>query len=176
MVVELTENERRWALRFSHLWCHWRARDESSPLGGEFYLPAFLEAVVRPGPALAWEETPESERALFSEWRVIDQAPGSGTGALSAVRLQSDVDPLEIWHYERRFGPLRMDVDYLGYLDALLVTKGTYGWQYLFVDTSMRSIEHIHHVRSLTARLDLFPRIFPDHDYAPLRARLTERC
>ena len=31
-----------------------------------------------------------------------------------------------------------MDVDYCEYLDALLLTKGTFGWQYLFTEASLR--------------------------------------
>lgn len=30
-------------------------------------------------------------------------------------------------------GPLRMDLDYRGYLEALRLTEGTFSWQFLYV-------------------------------------------
>lgn len=68
-----------------------------------------------------------------------------------------------------------MDVDYCGYLAALLVTKGTYGWQYLFADVSLADDIHHHTVENARRMLEVFPRLFPGYDYAPLAARLEAR-
>lgn len=68
-----------------------------------------------------------------------------------------------------------MDLDYLGYLEALAVTKGAYGWQYLFTDLSLLNDDLHHVVESVKAMLRRFPDLFPQHDYTQLRERLEER-
>lgn len=67
-----------------------------------------------------------------------------------------------------------MEVTYREYLDALLVTKGTYGWQYLYTDVSLgRGFGGVR--RYLQGMIELFPEIFPNHDYSPLVERLEAR-
>ena len=68
-----------------------------------------------------------------------------------------------------------MDIDYCAYLAALRVTKGTFGWQYLFTEVSLAEEDYKNTARRLTDMLDVFPRLFPAHDYSELRARLEER-
>ncbi len=68
-----------------------------------------------------------------------------------------------------------MDITYCQYLDALLLTKGTYGWQYLYTDISLRRGDFDETVRYLRGMLEVFPEIFPQHDYRELRERLEAR-
>ncbi|WP_091099661.1 hypothetical protein [Micromonospora citrea] len=83
-------------------------------------------------------------------------------------------DP-EIWFHDLRDGALRMDLDYPGYLEALLVTKGVIGWQYLYCAPEDCGMGFFPLVDGLAEMLDVFPRLFPHHDYADLAARLRER-
>lgn len=173
--VIFSETLRRCALRFAHLACHWRHDDPNIFLGGEFWVPAFFDGLFEPHPAIAWQGSSEDEKQLYREFRTIDDTPNSGSGTLAAVRLQAGKDPLEIWYYDPQVGPTMMDVDYCGYLAALLVTKGTYGWQYLFADVSLADDIHHHTVENARRMLEVFPRLFPGYDYAPLAARLEAR-
>ncbi|MFI9047085.1 hypothetical protein [Streptomyces sp. NPDC053427] len=63
-----------------------------------------------------------------------------------------------------------MDVDLCGYLDALCVTKGAYGWQYLFTDVSLAEDDHEVTAEFLTEMLAVLPDVFPAHDYEPQNA------
>ncbi|MCP2322202.1 hypothetical protein HDA40_000709 [Hamadaea flava] len=57
-------------------------------------------------------------------------------------------------------------------MDALLATKGARGWGLLFADIDLthRSLQTT--VTDLRSMLDVFPSLFPDHDFTPFRERL----
>lgn len=57
----------------------------------------------------------------------------------------------------------------------MLVTKGTAGWQYLFADVDFKSPWMQEVGSELKTMLATFPALFPQYDYAPLRARLEAR-
>ncbi|WP_405612372.1 hypothetical protein [Streptomyces sp. NBC_01508] len=141
------------APRFRKIASHWRDFAAHGELTGEFGVPNFCRTIFEPALPLTWEGSPEEERQLFAEFREIDSHPVSGTGLFSVVRLQQVTNPLEIWLWDARVGALQLDVDYLGYLEALSLTKGTHGWQYLFTDVSMENPDPYHDTRTWSAAL-----------------------
>jgi hypothetical protein len=173
------------ALRFTDLGARWETtgRAGSPRIRGEFNL-LHLEDVLgqSEGPAAITGATDFQTRFL-SELRVIDHTPRSGAGMLTYIRLQPGKSPLEIWYSdiadigEDPYPPgfVRMDITYCQYLDALVVTKGTYGWQYLYTDVSLRRGGFRETVTYLRGMLQTFPELFPRYEYAPLRARLEAR-
>ncbi|MEU7469969.1 hypothetical protein AB0A94_15765 [Streptomyces sp. NPDC044984] len=163
------------APRFRRIAAHWRGREAVQDLTGEFRIPQFYRAIFEPAPPLAWEGSPPDELELLAQFRQVDGHPRSGTGQFALVRLEPNTTPLEIWVWDARLGAQRMDLDYLGYLEALAVTKGTYGWQYLFTDLSFLNDDLYHVAESMKAMLRRFPDLFPQHDYTQLRERLEER-
>jgi hypothetical protein len=125
------------------------------------------------------EELTPVERQRWSELRPFDGHPQGGTGEWVALRVGPGAP--ELWYYHpetalKNFAGFRMDIDHDQYLRALAITKGTYGWQKLFCDTDALDEDDMDEVRAgLEEMLELFPSLFPDHDYEPLRARLAER-
>ncbi|MEU0566212.1 hypothetical protein ABZ297_12560 [Nonomuraea sp. NPDC005983] len=156
---------------FSRLSSDWRGTGEVEELSGEFRIPQLYRAITNPPPPLVWKGMPDDERELAHESREIDGTPRSGTGVIVTVRLST---PPEIWLWYRG-QPMQMDVDYLGYLEALALTKGTHGWQYLFTDLSFSDPDLYYLPEAMNAMLHHFPRLFPQYDYTPLRERLEER-
>jgi hypothetical protein len=173
----------RCALRFTELASYWRTAAPPHELGGEFSVQDYIDAILsNEPPQLGWSGSSESELQFFSELRVIDGTPQSGVGTFSALRIQPNVDPLEMWFYDPELGPpesdvsyLRMDITYCEYLETLSVTKGVYNWQYLFTDIPLRGPWFERRLAELRPMLRIFPNIFPDYDYRPLAARLEER-
>lgn len=170
------------SLRFTELACYWRMSEDSSPsLSGEFRIILFYDAILMRSPNVGWEGSSDAERRLYSEFRIIDDNNArSGTGMFAAVRIQSGVNPLEIWYYTGSQGgnpwqAVKMELDYCGYLDYLLLTKGTFGWQYLFTETPLTGSDFRHIATRLKKMVDIFPRIFPQHDYTSLAQRLQDR-
>ncbi len=161
--------------RFRNVSSHWRATKSAETLTGEFRVPQFYRAIFEPALPLVHDGSSGEERELLAQLRRIDGQPRSGTGLMSAVRLRPKANPLEIWVWDARIGPMRMDLDYLGYLEALSVTKGVYGWQYLYTDAYLGADDFHHFAASVEAMMRLFPELFPHHDYTPLRIRLEER-
>lgn len=161
----------------------WHTVDTPHRLNGEFCIKEFFDGLLDPPPDLGWDGSSPEEVQFFSELRVIDDTPRAANGLLAAVRIQPHVNPLEIWYYDKDLDRtpgfdtdyLRMDVDYCEYLDALLLTKGTFGWQYLFTEASLRDDRFRNIVADLTYMLELFPQLFPDYDYTTLARRLEER-
>ncbi|WNE94943.1 hypothetical protein PS467_06065 [Streptomyces luomodiensis] len=154
---------------------------ELPEISGEFFLRPFHDILSQPdGPARGADT--EFQRQFLSELRVMDQTPRSGAGMLTYIRLKPGLGPLEVWYSDVADigaspyppGFIKMDITYREYLDAILLTKGTYGWQYLYTDISLaRGFGEIRGY--LEGMLELFPEIFPDHDYSPLVERLEAR-
>lgn len=161
--------------RYKEIAASWRPLDEDSELIGEFSLSHVMRAVTQNRMDDVWDGDDEEERALYGELRVFDDTPRTGTGRMAALRVTPGTSDPEVWFHDLRAGALRMDLDYPAYLDTLLVTKGVIGWQYLFCAPEDCGMGFFPLADGLKEMLDVFPRLFPDHDYTDLRARLEER-
>jgi len=173
----------RHALRFSAVSSCWWSIGEDSPVGGEFRVIHLYDVLLRDPPPVALSGASESEYKLFRDLRMIDHTPYAGAGMMVYLRIRPGSGEFELWYmdvdligsvqYPR--GYARMDLSYCDYLDALLITKGTFGWQYLYTDVSLRDEIFRAKVDRLRGMLDIFPKIFPEYDYSPLVERLAER-
>lgn len=180
--VVLSDRLKRCSLRFSDISAEWSFVGDERSLDGEFRVPHLYLALIE-DPPLCNDLAGDSERALLSELRMIDSAPRRATGEAAFVRVQPHKETLEVWYQDRYLfdaeentqGFLRMEVDYCGYLEALRMAMGVLGWQMLFVDASLRAHGFREHVENLRNMLDVFPDVFPEYDYTPLRARLEAR-
>ncbi|MFJ9866778.1 hypothetical protein [Streptomyces sp. NPDC101165] len=171
------------ALRFMDLGAQWSTTGGLPEILGEYRILHFYDVFDQLEGPEPLDDATEFQRQFLAELRHFDMTPRSGAGMMSFIRMQPNVSPLEIWFHDVADiggepyppGYLRMDITYCQYLDALLLTKGTYGWQYLYTDVRL-SDAGFHLARTyLTRMLEVFPELFPEHDYAPLRARLEER-
>ncbi|WP_435281588.1 hypothetical protein [Streptomyces koelreuteriae] len=165
-------------LRFDGISSHWTLAKGGSTLHGEFSLRHLPAALFATGETLIHDDLPADVRALYEEFRVFDEQPRTGAGTLAALRVPSvvtgSISP-EVWYYDSSDGALLLDIDYAQYLDALLVTKGTFGWQYLYADVDLGESGLGSVADDLRTMLDVFPDVFPGHDYSDLRARLEAR-
>ncbi|MFI6698218.1 hypothetical protein ACIBJC_04455 [Streptomyces sp. NPDC050509] len=161
--------------RHDNIAAHWRSRRADSRLVGEFSLTHIMRAIVENYMDDIWEGEDDWERKLYSELRFFDDTPRSGSGRMALLRATPGVTDPEVWFFDTRQGAMRMELDYPGYLDTLLVTKGAIGWQYLYVDPAFSGLGFASCSARLKEMLDVFPRLFPDHDYTDLRTRLQER-
>ncbi|MEV0049054.1 hypothetical protein AB0H34_00990 [Saccharopolyspora shandongensis] len=166
-------------LRFSSLAACWWIPDPEYPdesvIAGEFDLNHIYSVVQgEPLTQRLYDPSPE-EFQLFTELRSFDGTGQSGVGHLSMLRFQPGVVNPEVWFDTTAQGHHRLDLDYPGYLEALRITKGTFGWQFLFADVSLSDDEFEVTRQFMEIMLDVFPRLFPEHDYEPLRALLAER-
>lgn len=172
--------------RISEIANRWRTDSPSDTpeLHGEFRITDLFTAVLKSPPELAWPGSSDEERELFAQWRVIDDTPVAATGQLAAIRIQPHIQPLEIWYYDMDLNRaegwdrqyVRLDLTYVEYVRQLALTKGTFGWQYLFTDEVSLGGPDFDDVRDqLTTMLDVFPDLFPAWDYSPLAQRLEAR-
>ncbi|MEU4496758.1 hypothetical protein AB0F96_25785 [Streptomyces sp. NPDC023998] len=166
---------RQYFFRFNDAKAHWRSPRAGSELVGEFHLTHLYRSVFENHMDYTWEGNNDSERELYRDLRIFDDTPSTGTGRMAALRATPGSTDPEIWYFDMRRGATRMDLGYGPYLDNLLVTKGTIGWQYLFCqvdlgDSSVRALAD-----GLKEMLDVLPRLFPHYDYSQLRTRLEER-
>ncbi|WP_328938937.1 hypothetical protein OG288_33495 [Streptomyces tauricus] len=172
--ISLDNSLQQCSVRFDWFSSHWRIERPGIQLTGEFTIRHLLTSMNVKAPDIEWGET-SSERQLYSELRVIDHHPGSGTGTFAALRIKPDMPLPEVWFHDFRVGMFKMDIDYCEYLEALAVTKGTFGWQYLYCDVSLGGSEFRQVAHDLEDMLVVFSELFPEYDYAPLRERLEER-
>jgi hypothetical protein len=141
---------------------------------GEMAL-TYLYNVASRDPSVVTPHTPEAERELLHSLRVIDDQPTGGNGTFAAIRREGSTLQSDVWFFDIKRGTHRLDVDYCGYLYALLDTKGCSGWQYLFADIDLSAAENRGLLARLRRMLKLLPELFPDRDYAPLAERLADR-
>lgn len=176
--MELAPHFRDSFVRFNRLWSRWRFETDRVRLNGEFRIGNLPVALATPPPPFSVNGTPPEMRRLHAELRVIDDRPDSGTGHQAAIRIQAGASDPELWYFHLGLGTIRMDIDYREYLDALVLTKGTAGWQFLYCDLT-KDLRESYDVRTanrnLTTMLDVFPELFPGHDYSGLRDRLAAR-
>ncbi|MEU7486800.1 hypothetical protein [Streptomyces sp. NPDC042319] len=172
--VTLDPALQRCFIRFNKLSCHWRFEQDAVKLTGEFNIRHLVSSLGARPPEQDWGET-EFDRQLYSELRVIEDYPGGGSGTFAALRLQPANPNPEVWYHDFRQGAFRLDIDYCGYLTALALTKGISGWQYLFADVSLADEKFAIYANKMSHMLDVFPDLFPEHDYQPLRDRLEAR-
>ncbi|MFD9219024.1 hypothetical protein ACFWDI_03070 [Streptomyces sp. NPDC060064] len=172
--------------RITEIGNRWRTNSVSGlpEFHGEFRVTDLFTAVLKHPPELSWSGSSDEERRFFAELRVIDDTPVAATGQLAAIRIQPHVDPLEIWYYDMDLNRaegwdrqyVRLDLTYTEYIQQLALTKGTFGWQYLFTDEVSLGEPDFKAVRTqLTTMLDVFPVLFPAWDYTELAQRLEAR-
>ncbi|MFI8420278.1 hypothetical protein [Streptomyces sp. NPDC085479] len=161
-------------IRYSEFGIHWAEVGDSVGAGGEFVLRELAGAIMS-GPPDSENVRDDAQRDLFRQLRVIDYQPEGGVAAFSAVRLNGRfIDP-RVWVYRFPYGAFELDLDYRGYLEALLLTKGFYGWQFLYSDVQLTGAKYEPIVRLIRTGLDFLAAVFPDSRYEELEVRLSER-
>lgn len=181
--VALGESLRECNLRFTKLSCRWRTREGVPELGGEFRLGDLYDAILNPAPQFSEETASPADLEVYQQLRVVDFPQYAAVGTFAAIRVQEHVDPLEMWYYDMRLSTapgigsdlIKMELTYAEYLDAVVLTKGVFGWHYLFCDISLRGPIFQERADRLKRMIDLFPTLFPDHNYSSLATRLEAR-
>ncbi|NYV76288.1 hypothetical protein [Streptomyces sp. UH6] len=173
--LPLSERVRGHFFRPGLIEAHWRSGRPGSRMAGEFSLTHILRAVVENHMDAIWEGEDDWERDLYGQLRFFDDTPGSGTGRMALLRAAPGAADPEVWFFDTRQGAMPMELDYPGYLDAVLVTKGVMGWQYLYCEPAYSGLGFASVSAGLEEMAQTFPVLFPHHDYTDLRTRLEER-
>ncbi|WP_436772458.1 hypothetical protein [Yinghuangia sp. YIM S09857] len=91
-----------------------------------------------------------------------------GAGGFATVGGESGQP--EIWYSVNTDGTLvRLNLTYPEYLETLLLTRGLFGWQYLYADPHDPGLGYRR--TDLRLGLALLEQAFPDDDFSDLRAR-----
>jgi hypothetical protein len=165
----LTERVKEAWIPHQFLTLHWHAADPEVELVGDFSVMS-MSASARVGvPVLdfAWSE---DDYPFLSELTALDDVGYGDKGQMAAMRYRPNETDTEIWYLDTGHSWVRLDLDYRDYLDNLVLTKSIIGWQYLFADVTPDIYEFSRHIDDLTTMLDVFQKLFPHHDYEPLRA------
>ncbi|MGW3408338.1 hypothetical protein [Streptomyces sp. NPDC000888] len=143
---------------------------------GELCLTNILTCLTRRHPPLEDVTLDPAERSILASLRVMDEEPFAGTGRATGLRITDRSQEPEVWFYDMTRSRLdRLDLDYGTYLETALVTKGAFGWQYLFTDADLSQPQHYEVSRNLGEFLALFPELFPHYSYTDLQSRLEAR-
>ncbi|MFE9461957.1 hypothetical protein [Streptomyces californicus] len=161
--------------RYNGLGLQWSGSGVNERLGGEFRLVHLLDAIIGGAPAwLHQEGWPEEQRKLHSAFRVFDSQLYGGVGTLAALRLQDGVENPEVWYFNTTHGSVKLDIDYEGYMNRLLMTRGIYYWQYLFSDVPLEHYNFQAIASELRASINFLKENFPADDHSELTARLED--
>lgn len=161
-------------VRYWELGIHWYAAGASVGAGGEFVLHELVDALMS-GPPDADGLRDDGVHELFEQLRVIDYQPEGGRFFFAAVRLTGDTIAPRMWMYHFPYGAFELELDYHGYLEALLLTRGLYHWQFLYTDIRLSGPTYAPIVNQIRTGLDFLKAVQPDPRYAELENRLAER-
>ncbi|MFD5709154.1 hypothetical protein ACFWHW_01970 [Streptomyces pharetrae] len=181
--VRLDEQTVNEALALTTVSAYWESSEPLPKIFGEFYLPSPVEILgMGQDPAADLLEDP-FHREFVSQLRPIDIAQLLTPRYMSSIRMIPQNGPLEVWFHDLTVmenppypvAYAKLDLTLVEYEEALLLTKGAHGWQYLFADISLAEPGMSHVAERLGTALEVLPAIFPDDDFAPLRVRLEAR-
>jgi len=162
--------------RHSDFHVYWRSDRPGPSIGGELRL-THIGVAIMSAPA-AWPADVarnDKERELFRQLKFFDMQPTGGLGTCAAFRVPGDGGEPEVWYFDpRQLGFLRLDIGYGGYLDKVLLTRGLYYWQYLFVDPGDTREPLSETLSDLGTDLAFLENTFPDDDFSELRDRLRQ--
>lgn len=143
--------------------------------GGEFALRSLDEALFNPNHPQFWENNlPAHEIAFLKGFRIIDEMNGTGHKKLAALVLREGISPPafpDIYFWDRGKG-YKMAIDYVGYLDALLVVCAITDWQYLFCEVDFNDHVHSPFRDDLRRSLRCLQLVFPERDFGIFLQRL----
>ena len=159
----------------SRLAIGWRGVGEYAELGGACDInpiPVCLEMEV---PVDSFANN-DADSRLLNEMYVFDEITQYGETWMTALRFVPASKSLEVWYLDRDLPLSRMSIDYCEYLDYVLLTKGVDRWQLLFTSLDLSDpVMRRPLLRDVEIMIRLFPTLFPEQDYEPLRIRLEER-
>ncbi|MFJ1749603.1 hypothetical protein ACIOJD_25635 [Streptomyces sp. NPDC088116] len=170
-------------LRFSQLNIHWQTRDPLPKFSGEYSIPPAGEILLQLPDPISADLKDHFQRDFLGQLRRIDSAYRSSLGFISCLRMTPLTSPIEVWfaamenigQSQYPSGYVRLDLDYHGYMEALLLTKGFHGWQFLFADLAFGSGEGTYIVEGVRRALETLPSLFPHEDFTELQRRLEAR-
>ncbi|MEV6130665.1 hypothetical protein AB0M05_28190 [Streptomyces violaceusniger] len=181
--LRLTPEMLETSLRFSEIAAHWESVSPLPELSGEYRVPAPLD-ILSQGPSLMADMlSDEFQQDFAAELRYIDNAYNSGRGFMTYLHMAPGSPSLDVWFQDlvsKQFPPyppgfFKLDLTYNTYVEALVLSKGLHGWQYLFADISFTKRPFKKYGESLRNGFDVFAQLFPDLDYSPLIERLEAR-
>jgi len=169
-------------LRFA-IGASWGFSSSDEELAGEYSIPSPLETMMQPASPFAKSLKDPFQRTFVAQLRAMDSDAFAGSGFTTYVRMDPTAPKQEIWFNELvaiggppyPHGFIRLNLSYKEYLEALVLTKGLCGWQYLFADISFGDPTIQHRKERLSRGLQVFPDLFPDQDFTELQRRLEER-
>ncbi len=112
---------------------NWMVQREEIKITGEFSIVDMLGVLSMKMNIQLWNsDMIEKEIQFYKSLQIIDDHPFSGDGQYSAFRMEEGVLPSEIWFVDRD-AKFELNLDYAGYLEAILETRAMHGWQYFYL-------------------------------------------
>jgi len=171
------------ALRLTEVSAHWEYKSSPDRIQGEFRIPSPVEILsMGPSPAAEAMEDP-FQQEFVAQLRPFDIARRLVPLFRANVRMTQQDGPLEIWFEDQKtigsppfpYGYIKLDLTFVEYQKALLLSKGLHGWQYLFTDAPLGTADFNVVRERLEHGLQVLPGLFPEDDFTPLRERLEAR-
>jgi len=166
--------QRCW-LPFAEYAVHWESASAKDEVVGGEIMVSYLYDVASNETDLITADTPAAQQAVLRGLRVIDDQPQGGNGTLAGIRLIDGTLAPDTWFFDARRGLFALELNYCEYLDAMITTKGGYGWQYLFTEIDLTHRDNQNLQTELRRLLDFLSEAFPEDDYRELRERFAKR-
>ncbi|WP_326677320.1 hypothetical protein [Streptomyces sp. NBC_01237] len=162
---------------------HWTSTPPLPSFSGEYRIPAPMEILGQDASRLASMLSDDFHKKFVTQLRYFDNTYASGRGFAAYLRMNPESTRREIWFHDLVAtetppyppGFTILDLTFNQYVEALTLTKGLYGWQYLFADISFQDPAIDHLAAGLRDGLEAFSELFTDQDYSSLLQRLEAR-
>jgi len=157
---------------------YWTNEGEKVDFSGEFNLISMKKVLAKADKYPLWHsEMTEEEMDFYESLQIIDIHGSSGDGQYAAFKIVEGQFPFEIWFIDRA-DAYQMDLDYSGYLDALITTRGLHGWQYFFLTDYSKILSGDYYAVSVKKYmqhvLDGLAQLFPSVDITYYQNKFKE--
>jgi hypothetical protein len=180
--IRLDSSMLRDSLRLTEVSAYWESKSSPDQLHGEFHILSPVEILgMGPSPAAEAMEDPFHQE-FVAQLRPFDIGQRVVPLFRSNIRMTQQ-SPLEIWFEDQKtigdppfpYGYIKLDLTFVEYQEALLLTKGLHGWQYLFTEAPLGTTDFNVVRERLEHGLQVLPGLFPEDDFSPLQERLEAR-
>lgn len=156
------------------------SQDDKLDLLGGFWLSNMTNVIDSPrnrvkisSDIIEEEEFGPKQRAVASNSVYFDvNLRNYGYDTATILALGEDTKP-GLWLLDE-VELVELEISIKEYVEALVLTKGTFYWQYLFCSQEDYDATPFYKKRYISEGIDMLKRVFPDHDYSLLDNRLKK--
>lgn len=146
----------------------WRDGEEWRP-GGEVHMHSFGKVFGSWLDSLWGHSDSDSSDVIDFTWelRGVEQQASWEADWTTVLHMPEDLPTYQLYIHDPRAQTVMLDLDFLDYCEAIIDTRGVYGWQFLATEADFEEMPEIG--AHAANALEIMGKVFPDVDISRFR-------